>query len=338
VSGVSGTVTLQARHDVVPGRVGPRRRARAAVSNLAIVIWNPVAARELRARMRGWHTAALVTGYLCVVGGVGYLGYSGIESSASDVVQVGGAGSSLFTGLAAAVMVSLGLVVPGLVAPSVSGERERQTLDLLLVTPLRPGRIVVGKLLAALAVAVLLVVACAPLFCVAYLLGGVGVREMLELIAFGLVAATAVGALAMLASVSFRRVSAATIVSYLLMITLAAGPFIGAYGWAAASQPEQPVVTGTGAEGILEAMSPVMGVTALINGNSSCGTGGLLTPLVGNLAPPVVNTCGGPAQYVTSFGPLGTWQTWEASMAFSGVVALGSLGASVFVFKKRAVT
>lgn len=338
MSGVPGTVALETSRQLMPEATRPRHPVREAASALAALAYNPVAARELRARMRGWHTAALVTGYLCVVGGVGYLGYSGIEASASDVVQVGGAGSTLFTGLAAAVMASLALVVPGLVAPSVSGERERQTLDLLLVTPLRPGRIVFGKLLAALAVAVLLLVACAPLFCVAYLLGGVGAREVLELVAFSLVASFAVGALAMLASVSFRRVSAATIVSYLLMLTLAAGPFVAAYGWAAASQPEQPVVTGTGAEGVLEAVSPVMGATALINANSSCGTGGLVTPVVGNLAPPVVNTCGGPAQYLTSLGPLGTWQTWQASIAFSAVVGAGALGASVFVFKKRALT
>lgn len=338
MSGVPGAVALQARREYLPGEANPRRPLKAAWSALAAVAWNPVAARELRARMRGWHTAALVTGYLCALGGTGYLGYSGIQASASDVVQVGGSGSSLFTGLAAALMVSLALVVPGLVAPSVSGERERQTLDLLLATPLRPAKIIFGKFLAALAVAALLGVASAPLFCVAYLLGGVGVREVLELAAFGLVAASALGGLGMVASVSLRRVPAATVVSYLLMLTLAAGPFMCAYGWAAASQPEQPVVTGTGAEGILEALSPVMGVTAILDANSSCGTSGLVTPLVGNLAPPVVNTCGGPAQYVTSLGPLGTWQTWAASIAFSGVVALGSLGASVAVFKKRAIT
>jgi ABC-type transport system involved in multi-copper enzyme maturation permease subunit len=338
VSGVPGTLPLQANRSLVPGQVSRRRPVSLLSAAVSALAWNPVAARELRARMRGWHTAVLVTGYLCTVGGVGYLGYSGIEASASDVVQVGGVGSSLFTGLATAVMVSLALIVPGLVAPSISGERERHTLDLLLVTPLRPSRIVLGKMLAALAVAALLVVACAPLFCVAYLLGGVGVREVLELLAFGFVGVTALAALAMLASVSFRRVPGATVVSYLSMLALAVGPFIGAYGWAAASQPEQPVVTGTGAEGVLEALSPVMGAIALIDGNSNCGTGGLVTPVVGNLAPPVVNTCGGPAQYLTSLGPLGNWQTWEASMAFSGVVALASLGASVVVFKRRALT
>ncbi len=323
-----------------PASAGRARRSPpsgGASELISSLVWNPVIAKELRLRMRGWHTALLLTGYLCVIGGVGYLGYSGIAASSSDVVQVGGTGASLFTGLAAAVMVSVALVVPGLVAPSVSGERERGTLELLLATPLRPAQIVVGKLVAALALVGLLVLACAPLFCVAYLLGGVGVREALELAAFVFVGASCLAALAMLASVSLRRVPAATVVSYLTMLVLAAGPFAAAYAWQAAATPESPAVTGTGGQGVLEAVSPIMGADALLNGNSACGTGGLLTPIVGNLAPPVINTCGGPGQYTTNLGPLGNWQTWEATLAIDAVVAIGALGMSVLVLTKRAL-
>jgi len=278
-----------------------------------------------------------VTGYLCVVGAVGYLGYSGIESSASDVVQVGGAGSTLFTGLAAAVMVSAALVVPALVAPSVAGERERETLELLLATPLHPTRIVLGKLLAALAFVAVLVMACVPLFAVAYLLGGVGVHEILEFAGYTLVGVTCLGALAMVASVGLRRVSTATVVAYLAMLTLAAGPFVAAYAWQAVATPSQPVVTGTGGQGVLEALSPVMGADALINSNSACGTGGLVTPFSGNLAPPVINTCAGPSAYVTNMGPFGTWQTWLTSLTFDGIIAVGAAGTSVLWFSKRAL-
>jgi ABC-type transport system involved in multi-copper enzyme maturation permease subunit len=314
----------------------PRGPSRAVARALSGWLWNPVVGKELRARMHGWHAAVVVTGYLCVVGAVGYLGYSGIESSASDVVQVGGAGSTLFTGLAAAAMAGAALLVPGIVAPSIAGERERETLELLLTTPLRPARIVLGKLLAALAFVVVLVLACLPLFAVAYLLGGVGVSEVLEFAAFIVVGTACVGALSMLASVALRRVTPATVVAYLAMLVLAAGPFVGAYAWQAAASPGQPVVTGNGGQGTLEAVSPVMGADALINSNSTCGTGGLVTPFVGNLAPPVVNTCGGPGDYVTSMGPLGNWQTWVSTLAFNGAIALAATGASVLVFRKKA--
>jgi len=63
-------------------------------------------------------------------------------------------------------------VVPGLTSGAISGERERQTLDVLLVTPLSPGEIVVSKLLATSAFITLLVVATLPLYILAFSYGG----------------------------------------------------------------------------------------------------------------------------------------------------------------------
>lgn len=334
---------IAAEHAIAPEeargpaeQIAPSRPTGTIGRALSRLAWNPIVGKEIRARMHGWHAAVIVTGYLCVVGAVGYLGYSGIESSASDVVQVGGTGSSLFTGLAATVMATAALIVPGLVAPSIAGERERETLDLLLVTPLGSARIVLGKLIAAIAFVIVLVLACLPLFAVAYLLGGVGLREVLEFAVFILVGTACLGALSMLASAALRRVTAATVVAYLAALVVAAGPFVAAYAWQAAVTPNQPVVTGSGGQGTLEAISPVMGADALINGNSPCGTGGLVTPYTGNLAPPVVNTCSGPGDYSTTMGPLGSWPTWVTSLTFDGVIAAGAVGASVLLLRRKA--
>ena len=206
-----GTASAQA----VPSMT--KRAPRPVVTWLASVLWNPIVAKELRSRMRGWHAATVLTGYLCVIGGLGYLVYSSAVSNSYSVLQAGTTGSDLFKALAAAVMVTVTLVVPGLVGPALSGERERQTLDLLLVTPLRPARIVVGKLLAALAFVLFLVVACVPLFSVVFLLGGVTLSLVVETLAFTLVTALSLGSLCMLASAALRRVSAATVVSYVAM-------------------------------------------------------------------------------------------------------------------------
>ena len=174
---------------------------------MAAVTWNPIVTKELRSRMRGWHAFALLTGYLCVIGGLGWIVYDADIGSSGNIVGLGSTGAQVFRALAGVVMATVALVVPGLVGPTISGERERQTLDLLLVTPLGPARIVLGKLVAALAFVVLLVIACLPLFSVAFLLGGVGIAEVLEVVAFTLVGAITIGALSMLVSVLLRRVS-----------------------------------------------------------------------------------------------------------------------------------
>ena len=119
---------------------------------MASLVWNPIVAREVRTRMRGWHTAALLTVYLVVTGAIGYFVYGDASANATDSLQAGTTGAELFRALGLAVMATIALVVPALVGPAVAGERERQTLELLLVTPLRPSRIIVGKLFAALAV------------------------------------------------------------------------------------------------------------------------------------------------------------------------------------------
>ncbi len=203
---------------------------------LASLAWNPIVARELRSRMRGWHAAVLLTAYLCVIGSFGYLVYASSAATTGNVVQEGNAGAALFAAVAASVIATVALVVPGLVGPAISGERERQTLDLLLVTPLRPARIVIGKLAAALAFVAFLVVACLPLFSVSFLLGGVPLSKVFEAVAFALVLAFALGSVSILVSAALRRPAASTVVSYLALLVLVVGPLLGGYLWSRAQQ------------------------------------------------------------------------------------------------------
>jgi len=313
-----------------------KARAKDAAEIVRRLAWNPIVAKELRSRMRGWHALALLTGYLCVIGAVGYVVYSG---SSGNVIETGDAGSALFRSLALAVMVSITLVVPGLVGPAISGERERQTLELLLVTPLGPARIVLGKLVAALALVALLVLTCAPLFSVAFLLGGVAPLEVLELFAFALVVTLCLGSLSMFASVALQRVGPATVVSYLAMLVLMAGPLMGSYGLQGAF-PSADNTNGVtevsgrvGAPGVVVAISPVAGAADLL-GSVPCGVNGFLPVISPNFVS-VDGDCGAALEYTTSLGPLGTVQTWQASLSFDGVIALAGLGASVTMLRRR---
>ena len=301
--------------------------------------WNPIVTKELRSRMRGWHAFALLTGFLCVIGGLGWIVYDADIGSAGNVVGLGSTGAQVFRALAAVVMATVALVVPGLVGPTISGERERQTLDLLLVTPLGPARIVLGKLVAALAFVVLLVIACLPLFSVAFLLGGVGVTEVVDVVLFTLVGAITIGSLSMLVSVLLRRVSSATVVSYLVMVALTIGPMAGGYLLnKALSEPTQngPAPFGIAAvnptTGVVDSLSPAVGAASLLDA-SDCG---VVAPFFGSeVGVPIAVGCGPGGQYVLGLGPLGTWQAWEGTFLLDGVIALGALGASVIFLSKR---
>jgi ABC-type transport system involved in multi-copper enzyme maturation permease subunit len=323
----------------VPLNAEGRSFAQRANAFFAAVAWNPIVTKELRSRMRGWHAFALLTGYLCVIGGLGWIVYDADIGSSGNIVGLGSTGAQVFRSLAGVVMATVALVVPGLVGPTISGERERQTLDLLLVTPLGPVRIVLGKLVAALAFVVLLVIACLPLFSVAFLLGGVGVGDVLEAIVFTLVGAITIGSLSMLVSVLLRRVSSATVVSYLVMLGLTIGPIAGGYLLnKALSEPTEngpapfAIAEVNARTGIVDAISPAVGAASLLDA-SDCG---VVAPFFGSgVGVPIVVNCGPGGQYVLDLGPLGTWQAWQGTFLLDGVIALGALGASVFFLNRR---
>ena len=70
------------------------------------------------------------------------------------------------------------LLMPALTAGSISGERERRTLELMLTTKMTPADIIFGKLAASLSTMVLLIVSSFPVLAMMFIYGGVTVRDM----------------------------------------------------------------------------------------------------------------------------------------------------------------
>jgi ABC-type transport system involved in multi-copper enzyme maturation permease subunit len=135
------------------------------------------------------------------------------------------------------------LVGPVFAAGSITQERERKTLSLLLTTLLQPGQIVVAKLLAALRVSTVLTF----LLTEQLLLGYVLVPELrdrfwtlgvfLSLIAMTCLATSTIG---LLCSSLVRRTSAAMVLNYLVILILFAGPVgLGRFLQAFTNIPEE---------------------------------------------------------------------------------------------------
>src|SRR5438093_9090140 len=74
-------------------------------------------------------------------------------------------GQFLFLFLVIFQVVLLAFITPALTAGAISGERERQTLDLLFVTPIAPFSIIWGKLLASMSFVALLLIISYAVFC-----------------------------------------------------------------------------------------------------------------------------------------------------------------------------
>ena len=116
--------------------------------------------------------------------------------------------------------VLLALMAPSFAAGTITGEKERRTYEMLLASPLRPGAIVTGKLLASLSHLAVLVFASLPIVMLCLPLGGVSPYEVLATYVAMAASVVAFGMICMAASSYFTRTIAALVVSYLVILPM----------------------------------------------------------------------------------------------------------------------
>lgn len=188
---------------------------------------NPILAKELRSRMRTWRAPAVISLYVLFLGLIGYAYFRLLSSQ----ILNGGymnpqVGLQIFSILGIFQLLLVAFVTPSLTVGLISGERERQTLDLLLCTRLSPAAIVLGKLTAAVSFILLLIVAAVPIYSLVFLFGGVSPRELLMTLLIYVVTGLTYAAIGLACSALLRRTQAATILAYALVLGLVFGTYV----------------------------------------------------------------------------------------------------------------
>ncbi len=112
------------------------------------------------------------------------------------------------------------LVTPGLLADLIVSERRRETLEILLVTPLRPLSVVLGKFASRLLPLFAMIVATFPVVSLALLYGGVREDQVLGLALVSLGAVFFASAPALLITAYARRLGTAAVLSYVIPVFL----------------------------------------------------------------------------------------------------------------------
>lgn len=187
---------------------------------------NPIVVKEGVSRMRTWRAPVVATLYVSLIGAVGFawLNLGEAASQFSDGRPVAAVvGSQAFAAMA---FFQLGLVclfAPALAAGAISGERERQTLDVLLVSRVSAFGIVWGKLLASMAYILLLILSALPLFSAVFLFGGIDLQQFVFSQVVTISTALCLGAMAVFFSALFQRSLAATVASYASAFVLTIG-------------------------------------------------------------------------------------------------------------------
>lgn len=181
---------------------------------------NPVLMKEIKVKMRDWKAAGLIAGYVAVLS---------LVTVFIMMVSV----RELYVGPNVAIVTYIVLsviqffllifIVPALTSGAISGERERQTLDLILCTKMKPLSIITGKLFASMSQAILLVVSSMPVFSVVFMYGGISIVEVLELYLFYIVVAIMMGSIGIFFSTFTKKTTVSNVCTYGAILVLLFG-------------------------------------------------------------------------------------------------------------------
>lgn len=191
---------------------------------MTYILENPVLQRELLVNLRTMRAFVLLFGYLALLGSVVYLAWP--SEQRVDLTNPE-ASKRLVNMFFLGQYVLASLLAPSFAAGAIAGEKERKSYEMLLASPLPPGAILVGKLLASMAHLAILVFTSLPIVMLCLPLGGVSLYEVLAAYVALFVSTTLFGMISLGCSSYFQRTSAALVVSYLLILPLAlAGMFL----------------------------------------------------------------------------------------------------------------
>lgn len=199
-------------------------RARVAMPGITAI-----GVKELRGRMRGRRAFVSVTVYVLIVAGFAWMVGSIIENQVrqnfafDSSYQSPAIGRGIFIALMFLQTLMVAVLAPASTAGTISGEREKQTLDLLAVTPISSVAIVVGKLFSALTWVFTLILASIPVTALVFVYGGVAPDDVLRGYLVLFIEAIAFGALGVFFSALLRRSGAATGLTFVGVLVATVG-------------------------------------------------------------------------------------------------------------------
>jgi ABC-type transport system involved in multi-copper enzyme maturation permease subunit len=225
-------------------------RGRAPLAGLAHTAGGigAVGVKELRGRMRGRRAFVILTIYLLLLGGIAWMVELIMErNTASALGSSSYAGAPIGQGIFAALLMletlQVAFLAPAATAGAISLEREKQTLELLVVTPISSIAIVLGKLLSALVYVWLLIAASIPLTAAVFVYGGVAPDDVLRGYLVLIVTALGLGSFGLFCSSLVKRTQAATAITIFGVLVISIGSVFLLGFW-------QVMTTHDGGEGV----------------------------------------------------------------------------------------
>ena len=188
---------------------------------------NPVYKRERMVRARSYRIPLVIFAFN------GVLAVAALLNMYQTVAQVRMSSSiqygsflQLYAFVAMLEFMLLIFIMPALTSGSISGERERQTLELLFTTKMSPKDIVLGKLFSAVEQLLVLVVSSLPVVLLTFVYGSVDFLDMGLLFVCFLIVALFTGGVGILFSALIRRSTFSNVCTYGVLLMIIMGTYM----------------------------------------------------------------------------------------------------------------
>lgn len=176
---------------------------------------NPIVKKDVRVQSRSMKICFGVFAYELILALVFFFAMFLIqEESVYSDSNIYSSLVGLYPALALTQFVILGVIVPVRTASSISGERERQTFDIMMTTAMTPLSVVAGKVMTAIIQSMLFIAASLPIMALCFVVGGMSWSYLFWFFAVALLISLFSASIGILCSSLCRKSVSAVIMSY----------------------------------------------------------------------------------------------------------------------------
>lgn len=180
---------------------------------------NPIVKKDVKVQARSMKICWGVFAYELILALVFFLAMSIIQGeSRYSSGNIYSAMVWLYPVLAVTQLIILGLVVPVRTASAISGEKERQTFDIMMTTCMSPFSIIMGKVMTAIVQGMFFVVASMPVMALPFIIGGMSWAYLFWFLGIALLVSLFSASIGILCSSLCKKSIGAVIMSYVFYL------------------------------------------------------------------------------------------------------------------------
>lgn len=182
---------------------------------------NPVYQMEVGTYARASRVFWLIIAFNCVLSIITFVMFYTAFNGVSNMGAVDYDGLiKLYTSMAYIEFGMVMLIIPATTAGAITGERERKTLDIMLVGNRHARTIVIGKFMANMRLIFIVMLSSIPIISMVFVYGGIKFVNLLQLFAIIMVAGAYIGSIGIFCSSVCKKTTSAIMMAYAAFIGL----------------------------------------------------------------------------------------------------------------------